>query len=83
MGWGEIEEAAANSAAQQREESGRRERELIEGSASEFSEEELDEFLDAEWCPIEADPQFKEKLREELWRLVQLQLGAPAPPRSG
>jgi hypothetical protein len=82
MGWGEIEEAAADSVAQQREESSLQERESIDGSSSEFSEEELAEFLDAEWHPIEADPKFKEELREELWRLVQRQLRSQAPANS-
>lgn len=39
--------------------------------AAEFSTEELLEFLEADQLPIEADPEFRERLRSELWTLVQ------------
>jgi hypothetical protein len=39
--------------------------------AAEFSTEELLEFLEADHLPVEADPEFRERLRSELWSLVQ------------
>jgi hypothetical protein len=56
---------------ERREQSGLQEREVIEESASEFTTEELQEFLEADRYPIEADPLFKEQLREQIWRLLQ------------
>jgi hypothetical protein len=44
---------------------------VIEEIASEFTTEELQEFLEADRYPIEADPLFKEQLREKLWKLLQ------------
>jgi len=37
----------------------------------EATEEELREFLAADFDPIEADPDFKEELREQLWSLIR------------
>jgi hypothetical protein len=48
-----------------------REAGLIEEIAAEFSTEELLEFLEADQLPAEADPEFRERLRSELWSLVQ------------
>lgn len=48
-----------------------RERKVIEEVAGEFSTEELQEFLEADRLPEQADPAFKEDLRERLWRMVQ------------
>ena len=31
---------------------------------------ELQEFLETDWTHIQADPEFKERLRAELWRMV-------------
>ena len=39
---------------------------LLEGM-----EEELRDFLAADFLDVDADPVFKEKLRKELWELVQ------------
>jgi hypothetical protein len=44
---------------------------LPEEIAAEFSTEELLEFLEADDAPQTADPIFRERLREELWDLVQ------------
>ena len=44
---------------------------MIEEIAAEFATEELQEFLEADRYPIEADPLFKEQLREKLWKLLQ------------
>jgi hypothetical protein len=48
-----------------------REAVLLEEIAAEFSTEELLEFLEADQLPVEADPEFRERLRSELWTLVQ------------
>jgi hypothetical protein len=47
---------------------------VIEEIAAEFSTEELLEFLEADQRPVEADPAFRERLREELWALVRRQV---------
>ena len=57
--------------------SGVREAGVIEEIAAEFSTEELLEFLEADQLPVEADPEFRERLRSELWALVQ----SLAPPK--
>jgi len=49
----------------------RLEPELPEEVAAEFSTEELLEFLEADHAPDTADPAFRERLREDLWQLVQ------------
>ena len=64
-------ERAADGAMERREPSGLQEREVIEEIAAEFTTEELQEFLEADRYPIEADPLFKEQLREKIWRLLQ------------
>ena len=66
--WGK---RAADGAMERREPSGLQEREVIEEIAAEFTTEELQEFLEADRYPIEADPLFKEQLREKIWRLLQ------------
>jgi hypothetical protein len=45
--------------------------------ASKFSMEELQEFLEGDLHPSQADPVFKEKLRADLWELVQARYGKP------
>jgi len=61
-----------------REESDLREREVIEESGAEFTTEELQEFLEADRHPIEANPLFKEQLREKLWKLLQRSKQGPS-----
>jgi len=39
--------------------------------AAEFSTEELAEFLEGDAYPNDARPEFREELREDLWKLVQ------------
>jgi hypothetical protein len=63
---------------ERREESGPREREVIEEIAAEFTTEELQEFLEADGLPIEADPLFKEELRKKLWKLLQRNISRPS-----
>jgi hypothetical protein len=52
------------------------ERQVIDDMAAEFTHEELQEFLEADLYPIEADPAFREELRDRLWELVQRQHAA-------
>lgn len=44
---------------------------MIHEIAGEFTTEELQEFLEADLHPAEANPVFKEALRLRLWQLVQ------------
>jgi hypothetical protein len=48
---------------------------VLEEIAAEFSTEELLEFLEADQLPVKADPQFRERLRAELWELIRSQIG--------
>ncbi len=43
----------------------------LEDAAGDISPEELREFLAADFFPCEADPPFREALREKLWALVR------------
>jgi hypothetical protein len=43
--------------------------------APEFTMDELAEFLEADLHPDTARPEFREKLREELWALVREKYG--------
>ena len=52
---------------------------VMNDGSSEFTIDELREFLDADHRGSGADPEFKEKLRKKLWDLVQ----ARARERSG
>lgn len=45
--------------------------------ASEFSMDELQEFLEGDIRPPAADPIFKERLREDLWKMIQGRHGKP------
>ena len=51
-----------------------REAGVIDEIAAEFSTAELIEFLEADLLPVEAAPAFRDKLRDELWELVQRNL---------
>jgi hypothetical protein len=39
--------------------------------ASALEDEEFAEFLEADELPVNADPEFKEKLRRKLWKLLK------------
>jgi len=52
-----------------------REPEVAQEIAKEFSTEELKEFLEGDLHPTQADPAFQERLRQELWELVQERYG--------
>jgi hypothetical protein len=50
--------------------------------AAEFSTEELAEFLAGDTQPSDARPDFRDRLREDLWALVQeTHASKPGPPR--
>jgi hypothetical protein len=49
----------------------RRESQVDDEKQSEFSPEELEEFLAADGRPEQADPAFKEALREKLWAALE------------
>jgi hypothetical protein len=50
----------------------------VQEVSPEFTTEELEGFLRADQLPDQADPEFKERLREELWDMVQ---GQSTPDR--
>ena len=50
---------------------GKREGRVPNEIASEFTTEELAEFLEADLDPIDARPEFREQLRDDLWTMVQ------------
>jgi len=43
--------------------------------AADFDSSELRDFLAADLLDVQADPVFKERLRQKLWRLVRLRYG--------
>jgi hypothetical protein len=43
----------------------------MEDILSDFSLDELREFLEADLVDVKVDPEFKERLRKQLWDLVQ------------
>jgi hypothetical protein len=49
--------------------------EEIEALASDVTAEELREFLAADGLDVPFDPEFKERLREQLWTLVRNRFG--------
>ena len=44
---------------------------MDEGILTDFSIDELREFLEADLVDVKVDPEFKERLRKQLWDLVQ------------
>ena len=45
--------------------------EIVKDGALQGFEEELRDFLAADEVGVRADPRFKERLRRELWRIVE------------
>ena len=43
---------------------------VMDGSVMDFTLDELREFLEADLLDVEADPEFKERLRQRLWALI-------------
>jgi hypothetical protein len=50
---------------------------MMEDILSDFSIDELREFLEADLVDVKVDPEFKERLRKQLWDLVQDRAGGP------
>jgi hypothetical protein len=53
---------------------------MTEDILTDFSIDELREFLEADLVDVKVDPEFKERLRRQLWDLVQE--NARGPQRS-
>lgn len=47
------------------------EEQVMEDVLAEASLDEIREFLEADLADVPADPEFKEQLRQRLWKLVQ------------
>ena len=43
--------------------------------------DELRELLEADYLPVDADPEFKERLRRELWELVRTRVAIGGGPK--
>jgi hypothetical protein len=54
---------------------------MMEDILTDFSIDELREFLEADLVDVKVDPEFKERLRKQLWDMVQEQ--AARGPRGG
>ncbi len=50
---------------------GNRGRQDVEDGAMEFTIEELREFLEGDLLGGRADPEFKERLRQQLWEMLR------------
>ena len=50
---------------------------MMEDILTDFSIDELREFLEADLVNVKVDPEFKERLRKQLWDLVQDQARGP------
>ena len=46
----------------------------VEGMLDDIDPDELRDFLAADLLDVDADPGFKERLREKLWALIELDL---------
>jgi len=54
-------------------------RELAGDDVMDFTPDELREFLEGDLYDVEADPEFKERLRRKLWDMLRLQHGLKSP----
>ncbi len=50
---------------------------MMEDILTDFSIDELREFLEADLVDVKVDPEFKERLRRQLWDLLQDRAGRP------
>ena len=50
---------------------------VSEDILTDFSIDELREFLEADLVDVKVDPEFKERLRKQLWDLVQERARGP------
>ncbi len=46
---------------------------VVDEAFMDFTMEELREFLEADLIDVRADPEFKERLKQQLWMMVQAQ----------
>jgi hypothetical protein len=56
---------------------------VAEQIPTDFSSEELREFLEADGLEVSADPAFKERLRRKLWELVERRRHQETDPTEG
>ena len=49
----------------------KRDEEVMDESAMDFTMDELREFLEADLLDVPADPEFKERLRRKLWTMLE------------
>jgi hypothetical protein len=54
--------------------------EMTEELLTQFSLEELREFLEADLVDVPVDPEFKERLRKQLWAMVESRARGDDPP---
>jgi hypothetical protein len=59
------------------------ESEAMDEAVTEFTVDELREFLEADQLPVPADPEFKERLRQRLWALVSARAAQRRDPEGG
>jgi hypothetical protein len=55
-------------------------RDVNEQMNAEFSDDELQEFLEGDNLDVKADPAFKERLRRKLWEIVRSRMGEDPGP---
>jgi hypothetical protein len=55
--------------------------EMMDDVLADFSVDELREFLEADLTDVPVDPEFKERLRRQLWELVENRATHPASNR--
>lgn len=55
--------------------------EMMDDVLTDFSVDELREFLEADLIDVPVDPEFKERLRRQLWDLVESRATNPASNR--
>ncbi len=54
---------------------------VVDEAFMDFTMEELREFLEADLIDVRADPEFKERLRRQLWKMVQAQARREPGPK--
>lgn len=54
---------------------------MMDDVLTDFSVDELREFLEADLIDVPVDPEFKERLRRRLWELVESRAANPASNR--
>lgn len=57
--------------------------EVMDEAVTDFTLDELREFLEADLLDVQADPEFKERLRQRLWALVSARAAQRRRGRDG